>query len=76
MSADVIDNACELEELQRQEAINKHKKGHTHQPLYIDGIRCCIDCEEDITKRIEILPDVVRCVICQEKFEKQYGMNI
>lgn len=75
MSADAIDNACDLEELQRKQALDKHKKNNTHRPLLIDGVRCCLDCEEDISNRTELLPEVVRCLICQEQYEKQYGMK-
>lgn len=75
MAADIIDNACALEELHRQESLNKHKNNNTHRPLVIDGVRYCLDCEEDISERTEILPDAVRCLICQEQFERQLGMR-
>ncbi len=75
MSGDIIDRACDTEERQRKEALDIHKKINTHDPLVIDGVRCCFNCEEDISKRVELLPEAVRCLICQEQHEKQYGMN-
>lgn len=75
MSADAIDNACDLEEMQRAQALSNHKNKTTHQPLVVDGVRCCIDCGDSINNRIKMLPNAVRCVICQEQFENQYGLE-
>ncbi len=71
MSADLIDNACELEERQRQQAIDAHQANNAHRPLLIDGVRVCLDCEEDIHERLAALPTAVRCLLCQEQYEKQ-----
>jgi phage/conjugal plasmid C-4 type zinc finger TraR family protein len=41
-------------------------------PLIIDGLRCCLDCEKPIPqKRLEVHPGAKRCVECQEKEEKR-----
>ncbi len=74
MAADIIDNACALEEFQRQQALKNHKKSHGQQPLIINGVRVCLDCEEPITARISILPTVVRCLPCQQDYEKKQGL--
>ena len=29
----------------------------------------CVDCEKDITERLEVLPEAIRCVYCQTLFE-------
>ncbi|MXF49655.1 TraR/DksA family transcriptional regulator [Raoultella sp. Lac2] len=65
MSAEIIDQANELEELQREAAIAKYRINHnavsaTH----------CIDCGDDIPelRRVKV-PGCQRCASCQGDFE-------
>lgn len=73
---DEFDRAQELEQLQRDQALHNQLNQPTHKPLIIDGVRCCLGCEEDISERLKVLPNAVRCVICQEQFEKQHQMEL
>ena len=70
---DICDRAQEYEELFITTALRKAtiERASDDSPLYIAGIRCCVDCEEPIPEpRIEAKPDVARCVECQEKHER------
>ena len=65
MSAEIIDQASELEELLRNNAIQAHRINHnavsaTH----------CIDCGDDIPelRRLKV-PGCQRCADCQGDFE-------
>ena len=68
---DIIDEANERADLFRENALSAKMAelslgGVPETPLYLDGIRCCLDCEEPISlRRLEIQPDAVRCVPCQ-----------
>jgi len=70
---DIIDEANELASLFTANAI----KAATQMPLpgsplYIDGVRCCLDCEDPIPlRRLDTLPYAVRCVECQEREEME-----
>lgn len=47
------------------------RHGNDEDPLIINGVRCCLDCEEPIPEgRLELEPDARRCVPCQTKHEK------
>lgn len=65
MSAEIIDQANELEELQREAAIAKYRIDHnavssTH----------CVDCGEGIPeRRREVVAGCQRCADCQEEEE-------
>lgn len=67
MSAEIIDQANELAELQREAAIakcriNYHAVSATH----------CRDCGEEIPEqRREAVAGCQRCADCQEEFEKR-----
>lgn len=63
--ADIIDNASELEDLQRDAALSMHRLNHnavsaTH----------CVDCGEDIPelRRVKV-PGCQRCASCQQEEE-------
>lgn len=67
MSAEIIDQANELEEMQREAAIARHRIDHnavsaTH----------CVDCGDDIPelRRVKV-PGCQRCADCQEEFEER-----
>jgi len=72
---DIIDSAQALDELYRESALiaAKMRHGSNEDPLIIDGVRCCLDCEEPIpAARLELKPDATRCVPCLERKEKYY----
>lgn len=74
--ADEIDNAQKYDELYRNSALIKAKARHTEEedPLIINGVRCCLDCEKPIPlARLELQPNARRCVTCQSKKEKRYA---
>ena len=57
-------------------AVKKARRVPDEDPLEIDGVRCCLTCEEPIPeKRLEANPEAVRCVACQDKHEKG-GHNV
>jgi len=71
---DDIDLANEHEDFFRENALRTARKnpdipGET--PLYLDGVRCCLDCEDPILEaRLEANPKAVRCVECQCRHER------
>ena len=67
MSAEIIDQANELAELQREAAIEKCRINH-HA---VSATHCC-DCGEEIPEqRRETVPGCQRCADCQEDFEER-----
>lgn len=71
---DIIDEANAMADFFRENALNAlnaiRQNGALEAPLYIDGVRCCLDCEEPIpAKRLEVNPGAVRCVECQAEKE-------
>ncbi|MBW2599923.1 MAG: TraR/DksA family transcriptional regulator [Deltaproteobacteria bacterium] len=70
---DIIDRAQEYECVLREAAIEEARtRGVDILPIYLGGVRCCVDCEEPIPEeRLLIKPDAVRCVACQEKNERK-----
>lgn len=65
MSAEIIDQANELEELQREAAIAKYRINHNA----VSATHCC-DCGEEIKpKRREAVAGCQRCAGCQEEEE-------
>ena len=70
-NTDPLDRASRTSELMIAHSLDAHKNRPKEEPLIIDGVRCCVDCEEPIpVRRIELLPDAVRCVECQEVHEQ------
>ncbi|MBG2701190.1 TraR/DksA family transcriptional regulator [Klebsiella michiganensis] len=67
MSAELIDQANELAELQREAAIEKCRINH-HA---VSATQCC-DCGEEIPEqRRELVAGCQRCADCQEEFEER-----
>lgn len=67
MSAEIIDQANELAELQREAAIAKCRINHEA----VSATHCC-DCGEDIPEqRREAVAGCQRCADCQEEFEER-----
>lgn len=74
--ADEIDSAQLMDEQFRQWSLMqvKIKSSDEDDPLIIDGVRCCLDCEKPIPPaRLELQPTAKRCVTCQAKKEKRYA---
>lgn len=69
---DIADIANDRAEFFRNNALNAAKQNDPAEPaLYIDGEKCCIDCEMPIpAKRLVANPDAVRCIACQEAEER------
>jgi len=70
---DIIDEGNERAELFRQSALRTKmaelsRRQPSEKALIIDGVRCCLDCEEPILlRRLELELNAVRCVECQTK---------
>lgn len=63
---DQFDRAQQLEEMQREIALKKHRTFKAVSRLY------CEDCDAPIPeKRRQMIQDVTRCVTCQELEEKR-----
>lgn len=69
---DIIDEASARAELFGEIALNTARQIQIPGlPLYINDIRCCLDCEGPIpAERLKVNPDAVRCVECQEKKDR------
>lgn len=69
---DVLDAAKAFEIRDRETAIANQLNQKTPKPNVIDGIRYCLDCDEEITKaRINAQPKAALCVDCQELSEQR-----
>ena len=65
---DIIDDAQEAAELYRENALRASKSLSAIPSSIID----CVECGDRIgTKRKKYIPSAIRCIICQEKFEKR-----
>ena len=65
---DDIDFANETMEQVQADALNAWRRKQVSGP----GSSVCIDCEEDIPEaRRKAQPSCVRCIDCQDEFEKQ-----
>lgn len=68
---DEADYAQVYEEQTRERALHNLQQKKQEAPLIFNGVRVCIDCEEEInTKRVKLL-DAVRCQYCQSDHEKR-----
>lgn len=68
---DEADRAQIYEEQTRERGVHQATLPPSEAPLYIHGIRVCLDCEEEIDqKRIEAV-NAVRCQYCQSDHEKR-----
>lgn len=76
---DECDIAQEFEERDREIALKtaldaSHRRDE--DALYIDGRRCCLDCEEPISAfRLQVRPNAVRCMYCQKEKERKCQRN-
>lgn len=69
---DEIDIGNQHAELFRKNAIDAARHSLREPSLYIDGEKCCIDCEQPIpAKRLIANPDAVRCISCQTGKERE-----
>lgn len=67
MSAEIIDQANELEELQREAAIARHRINHNA----VSATHCC-DCGDEIPDlRRKAVAGCQRCAECQEEEEER-----
>ncbi len=67
MSAEIIDQANELEELQREAAIAKYRIDHNAV-----SAEKCVDCGDEIpVRRRELVAGYQRCAECQEVDEER-----
>lgn len=68
---DNADRAQKIRDLAIKNTLAAHKNRKKDNALMIEGVVCCCECEEPIEKeRLIHLPDVARCVSCQEDYEK------
>jgi len=78
---DVFDQAQKLDEQFRQAALNEHlaKNKDCHggmRRLAMAGKRECRNCGNKIPKaRLKVNPAAVRCIRCQDKWEKEGGID-
>lgn len=70
--ADLTDAASELEQWQRDQALQQARPvNSTETPLRVKGVRLCLDCRDPINpQRIAIAPTAVRCTECQGYHDK------
>jgi len=75
--ADAIDTAQELDQHFRDAALNAALRHSSDEdPLIINGVRCCLECEEPIPQeRLKLQPNARRCVGCATKIEKRLRKN-
>lgn len=69
---DQFDRAQQLEEMQREIALKKHRTFKAVSRLYCEDCEDCEDCDAPIPeKRRQMIQGVTRCVTCQEQEEKR-----
>lgn len=72
LHGDDADRAQHYEEAERDAGIYAATHRPRETPLYIDGARCCLGCEERLDKkRLRALPEAVRCLSCQDRHESR-----
>lgn len=68
---DDADAAQAMEARERASAIARALAARPETPLYLNGRRCCLDCEEPLpAARLAARPEAVRCVGCQEDHDR------
>ena len=73
---DIIDSAAELEQMNRDLALQERVRGSNEAPDEDAQGRYCLDCGEQIPdKRIIRIPWAVRCVECQAIQEKKEAIR-
>lgn len=65
---DLLDRASGIEERQRELAL-KRQQSKKEKPLIIDGVRCCLNCEDIIPIARVKAVDAVRCITDQVLYE-------
>lgn len=65
---DQFDHASKLEQLAISKALQNHQQ-KKEKPLVIGGVRCCLDCEEEVEPQRIKSVDAVRCISCQVHHE-------
>ncbi|MEN6619993.1 MAG: TraR/DksA C4-type zinc finger protein [Smithella sp.] len=76
--ADIVDEAQERAAMFLRHsvavALSIIHNGNDEDPLIINGVRCCLDCEKPIPlRRLKLQPNAKWCVPCQTKNEKRYA---
>jgi len=67
---DIIDDAQRHEALFLAHALANVPQQEHGEQLVIEGVVCCMDCEEPIAlARLAAVPGCVRCAGCQEEAE-------
>jgi hypothetical protein len=66
--ADLADKASLLEQHWRENAI-KNQQQQKVKPLIVDGVRCCLVCEEHVLPARIASVNAVRCIGCQVIYE-------
>lgn len=71
--SDQFDRASELEQSFRDKSIANAREAPKEQAFEQDGQRLCLSCASVISaKRIEFVPNAVRCAFCQSQKEAGY----
>jgi RNA polymerase-binding transcription factor DksA len=65
---DQFDQASKLQQLAIDKAMQNHQQ-KKEKPLIINGIYCCLDCEDTIAAKRVQLVNAVRCINCQVHHE-------
>ncbi|WP_417656174.1 TraR/DksA C4-type zinc finger protein [Pseudidiomarina aestuarii] len=69
---DKIDEAQEIEQRRRDEAIDYARRRTVENPRVVNGVHLCVDCDRGIEPlRLATLPSAVRCVGCQTDYERR-----
>ena len=74
---DIVDHAQELDQEFQQKALEAYRKRRNfveppEMQVIVDGIAYCLDCGLDIdSRRLQHMPNAVRCVECQGKKERR-----
>jgi phage/conjugal plasmid C-4 type zinc finger TraR family protein len=74
---DIYDRATEIEEQQRQQALQEHNRraGLAGKTIADSAVECIV-CDETITDdRRQALPGVQTCVACQSELERAVKRN-
>ena len=73
-SSRYFDTAAALELHDREAALAAHRNRARDLPVDRAGRRICLDCDEPIDpRRVASLPDMARCIGCQEIHEIRTG---
>lgn len=68
---DEADCAQVFEEQTRERGIRNAAQQLKETPLFINGKRACLDCEEEINPKHVEAVNAVRCELCQPFYEKR-----